>query len=99
MRKAREQITCCSCGATFEGHPNAMYCSDSFRGLGQKKSSIRYYHRNKSKPKAEKHTSKFQKKGVTVDDVFRWIQQHYEKTGVLLSYGKAVVLIEQGVQA
>ncbi len=97
MRKAKERITCCSCGATFEGHPNAMYCSDECRRLGKKKSSIRNYHRNKSKPKAEKRPAKLQKKSVTVNDVLQWIQQHYERTGVLLSYGKAVTIMEQGV--
>ena len=32
-----------------------------------------------------------------VNKILKWIEKHYQETGVLLSYGKAVAFMQKGV--
>ena len=63
--------------------------------MAARRSQKRCYQKKCVKKERKQRATQFGVK-MTVSDVMRWIQRHYEETGVLLSYGKAVVKIEGG---
>lgn len=85
--------TCDICGATFIAKTKRIkYCSNTCRAMAKRESQNKAQ-RNQRKKKREQLNPI--KTSVSVDDVQIWIQKYYKRTGVLLSYGKAVVKIEQ----
>lgn len=89
----RERV-CRVCGATYMGFASRMYCSKECRTIGR--ASVIAKRRRKKESEDRPQQRVMEKPSMTVADVMRWIQRHYEETGVLLSYGKAVVKIEGG---
>ena len=89
--------TCYSCGKEFLGKWEKKYCSPECRRRGfssavQRRRSKRLILEKKPQPRKRTEPT------MSIADVLRWIDRHYEKTGVLLSYGKAVVKIELGYE-
>lgn len=69
-----------------------VYCSEECVALAKAK---------RNKEKGERHRAaaaladvRSQRKGLSISEVIRWIQRYEERTGKLLSYGKAVPLME-----
>lgn len=97
MNGKKERV-CHVCGTVFLGNASKKYCSPHCQQIGRTKALSR----NRAKKEREKRAFEKQEPtlrnapSMTVRDVLRWIQRHYEKTGVLLSYGKAVAKIEGG---
>lgn len=85
---------CKCCGSEFEIGRGRKYCSEICR---LKMGRINSAEKNRRRREARKHERERPavSKGLTVKDVMDWIQRHYEETGVLLSYGKAVAKMEQ----
>lgn len=77
-----KEVSCRVCGTVFTGYANSWYCSAECRRRAAK---IRKKDGRKRRRSSER---------MTVQDVLVWIQKHYEETGVLLSYGKAVARLE-----
>lgn len=88
MSCAVKEISCRHCGAVFIGYANSQYCSAECRRRAEnlRKKDGRKRRRMRAAPLSE---------GMTVRDVLAWIERHYEKTGVLLSYGKAVARLRE----
>ena len=84
------EVVCYNCGKTYIGPANTRYCSAECRAFVKKM-------QNKRKKKTAEIQSKVSGpfRGMTVSEVLRWIDQYKEKTGILVSYGKAVMLIEK----
>lgn len=84
MAKEREPIACAICGALFvPRHGNCKVCGPACRDERQRKQvqSWKKTHSPLALRKAERQTW---------SDVERYIQDHHKRTGVWLSYGKAV---------
>ena len=93
MSNPVHERTCYSCGKTFLGKWEKKYCSPECRRRGfastvQRRRQKRIVMVKKPQPRKKTEPK------LSIADVLAWISRYYEKTGVLLSYGKAVVKIE-----
>ena len=87
------ETTCDICGLTFVAKTNrTRYCSDICRNAAKRESQNKAQRKQRKKKKEKPNPINA---NMSFDDVQAWIQKHYKKTGVLLSYGKAVAKIEQ----
>lgn len=90
MANVKRRKKCKCCGSYFYGYAARSYCSPLCR-----KKSVKPKKREIEPEEAPR--SRVTPK-LTVADVMSWIERYREKNGVLLSYGKAVLLIERGVE-
>ena len=83
--KEKQPVACVVCGVFFvPRHGNCRMCSPACRDERQR-SNVRSWQRAHA-PSALRKQEK-----QSVSDVERYIQEHHKRTGVWLSYGKAVV--------
>ena len=91
-------VKCAVCGSSFYGRTTkSRYCSDECKEKGHKRVQSAWVAKYlKKKQKAEKEPRRV-RKAMSIDDVNKWVEKHYAKTGELLSYGKAVARMEMEV--
>ncbi len=82
-----KEVSCRHCGTVFTGYANSRYCSAECRRRAAK---IRKKDGRKRRSIFSEARAGRSSERMTVQDVLVWIQKHYDETGVLLSYGKAV---------
>lgn len=87
------EVKCEICGKEFTARmARYKYCSDKCRRAAIREKARNSWHQQE---RARKSRKTMPCKGMSVHAVILWIREYYEKTGVLLSYGKAVAKIEQ----
>lgn len=87
------EIKCEICGKIFIARmARYKYCSDECRKEAIREKNRYSWHQ---KERARKSKRRAPREGMSVHEVIVWIREYYEKTGVMLSYGKAVAKIEK----
>lgn len=90
------EVACKICGKIFLARSTQYsYCSQVCRRRGLQERNVAYLRRKRQEEKRVCEPQRKSAPSMSVHAVIVWIRKHYEKTGVLLSYGKAVAKIEQ----
>lgn len=90
------EVACKVCGKIFLARSSQYsYCSQVCRKRGIREGNAAYHRRKRREEKEMQQPQRKSAPTMSVHAVIVWIREYYEKTGVLLSYGKAVAKIEQ----
>lgn len=96
MTRKKTAKTCLTCGANFMGFARSTYCCTKCRDLYNRER--RAEQKKLWKKMKAKEADRQNGKTSCVEEankIIRWIDEHYKKTGVLLSYGKAVAAMRK----
>ncbi len=88
------EMTCRLCGRRFSARSNrCAYCSPECKRQGKRETNRVYQLRRQAK--AARQAGRRSSPKWSFAEITAWIQRHYEETGELLSYGKAVCRLER----